>query len=78
MSVISNFNEILNGFDKCAICRCLLELSFPKDFPEEWKFCCSCLAYAKVVVNRLDLGNNQFLLRTPKVKRIEKYITLVG
>lgn len=69
-------NSIFRGLDKCVICRCLLDRSFPKDFPDEWKFCCGCLEWAKIVINPTL---NVKILRTIGIfKKVEKYITLVG
>ncbi len=76
MIYIQNIYDILDQFDSCVICHCSLEVSFPKDFPDEWKFCCGCLLWAEMVISpRLDLK----ILRTiPGFIKAEKYITLVG
>ena len=38
----------------CAICDQILTEDFPDDFPEEFKFCCSCLAWAISIVGEID------------------------
>jgi len=42
----------MTDFNKCAICFGELHNieHFPEDFPKEWKMCCSCLLYAKEIV----------------------------
>lgn len=76
MSYIANSMNILKGFDKCAICRRLLDVSFPKDFPDEWKFCCGCLEWAKMVVN--PYLSVKILRTIPPFNKVEKRITLMG
>ena len=76
MTLITNMNKILKGFDKCVICRSILDVSFPKDFPDEWKFCCSCLEWAKMVVKINP--ETEYLREISVIRRVEKRITLVG
>ncbi len=69
-------SHILRGLDECAICHFVLDLSFPHDFPDEWKFCCRCLKLANLAVN--PFVSIEVLRTLPTFKRIEKKITLVG
>ncbi len=75
--ILSNILKNIGSYDLCAICRCILDVSFPKDFPSEWKFCCGCLEWAKLVVNPKKL-EIKILRRIPGFIRAEKKITLVG
>lgn len=34
---------------------------FPKDFPDEWKMCCSCFSYAKEII---EMGDVQKVIST--------------
>ena len=59
---------------QCAICNSPLENRFPKDFPNEWKFCCSCLHMAQLIIkDNLAV----FCWKFPKPHKILQRITLV-
>ena len=58
----------------CAICYSHLIKEFPEDYPNEWKFCCSCKSVADDIVKEKYIG---FLVRGKSI-RIQKKITLVG
>lgn len=59
------------AFDYCAICDFPLDKKFPKDFPDNWKFCCSCHACAVIITEGPTPRSDIF-------ERIYKKITLVG
>ena len=44
-------------YPKCAVCFEELHNpeKFPEDFPEKWKWCCSCLLYADDIVKNGDV-----------------------
>lgn len=49
---------------KCVICGFKFDKDFPKDFPDEWKFCCMCLGTARA------LGREQFKNLSGRVKQV--------
>ena len=61
---------------RCSLCGYLLSKKFPDDFPDDWKWCCGCLALAKGIItcssNCLDYMEIGYLLG-----RIYRKITLV-
>jgi len=60
---------------KCAICNRPLENRFPKDFPNDWKFCCSCLHIAHLIIE----GNLMISCwRHPKPHKILAKISLMN
>jgi len=72
--------------DKCSICRKGLHAVFPRDFPDEWKFCCGCCDLANVIVaynlervakwfpeGGLGVDKHTFIRRA---KKIEKLVNL--
>lgn len=34
---------------RCTACRLHLDDVFPKDYPDDWKFCCICLVIAEEI-----------------------------
>ena len=47
----------------CALCTYPLIVKFPEDYPDDWKWCCGCLALAKDIikdpfnyVDQLEIG----------------------
>lgn len=69
---------------KCVTCGIILTVGFPDGFPDEWKFCCYCLLFAKEISNGhrknienfyggRDLGDRLKIL----LDKIEKHINLV-
>ncbi len=61
--------------EKCVVCGFPLNKAFPEDFPDNFKFCCTCKAIAFAMV-RNDLPNELWILY--RVDKIKKIITLVG
>lgn len=49
---------IFKDIDKCVICGNTLEVDFPNDFPDSWKFCCSCLNWANYLINGNGIAKN--------------------
>lgn len=60
---------------ECAVCRSDLDKDFPRDFPDEWKFCCRCKIIAEMLVNGITIKT--FLLYRDIARIIKKKITLV-
>ncbi len=61
--------------ERCVICDLLLTNAFPEDFPDEFKFCCTCKEIAFEMING-DLPPDWWIyIRADKIKKI---ITLVG
>ncbi len=57
---------------KCVICGFKLDKGkFPKDFPDEWKFCCLC----KKIADYIGKG---VIPHADKFKKVYAKITLVG
>ena len=42
------WSEIKTG--NCSICDSMLTNKFPDDYPDDWKFCCSCKSMAEEIV----------------------------
>ena len=63
----------------CVVCGFKFTEKFPDDFPEEFKFCCSCLAWAKFMLEK-DYGSFfwEGTVVNPIIKKIHDIITLVG
>ena len=75
------------GKNKCAICNGKIHdpAVFPKDFPNEWKFCCNCYAIANVLIrhNWIDVilwfeENGSYMESKTAVKRIKKIDELIN
>ena len=72
--------QIPNITGYCSICLTNLTKDYPEDYPEEYKFCCSCQAWAKVIL----LDNNGVMARvyseamnkSPTIKKIYERVTL--
>jgi len=51
---IENIEKLFVPIDhqeECAICGCILDnKAFPLEFPDDWKFCCGCLALAQLII----------------------------
>lgn len=62
---------ILRGLDECVICHNTLDVSFPHNFPDIWKFCCACLECAEEITEGVTPRSDRF-------KMIYNKITLVG
>lgn len=77
------FESIVNKIrdrGNCVICDFDFTLKFPKDFPEEFKFCCSCLEWAKLMLTDEFFYRELFASEdyiTPTLKKILNRITLV-
>ncbi len=65
---------------KCTICGCPLNIGkFHEDYPDEWKFCCHCLAWANAIIkDKNSAWVIEALKVSPTVKKIYERITLVG
>lgn len=68
----------------CAICYSHLIKEFPEDYPNEWKFCCSCLDWANRLIGE-NFISKEHLLRSKILSgrgllfsKIYYKITLVG
>ena len=62
--------------EKCVICKFPLTKEFPEDFPDEFKFCCTCKEIAWAVIRgTLDVEQRWLYKR---VEKIEKIITVMG
>ena len=67
----------------CATCVFPLDLgAFPKDYPKEWMFCCSCLSWAKFITDSdgracSDEEINVIIKNSPTISKIYNKITLV-
>jgi len=59
----------------CAICNMRLTAYFPKDYPDEWKFCCICLEMANKIINGTLI---KYSWMDYRIKKILKIITIVG
>ena len=61
----------------CSLCNYPLTTKFPDDFPDDWKWCCGCLALAKRMLvnpsNYIDQIGIGYLSG-----RIYRKMTLVG
>ena len=67
----------------CAICGYPLEDVFPDDYPNDWKFCCSCLSWANFILEENIITENILLedklhRRRSLITRIYEKITIVG
>jgi len=63
--------------ESCVICSFKLTDKFPEDFPDEFKFCCTCKAIAfRMVINDLPLPLEYWIKN--RRKKIMKIITLMG
>jgi len=63
--------------EKCVICSFKMTEKFPEDFPDEFKFCCTCKAIAfRTISDDLSLPNEYWVKK--RVMKIMKIITLVG
>lgn len=63
----------------CAICLGVLTRDYPEDFPEEFKFCCSCLGWAKSIFTDRDTEWLKHALNaSPTIKKIYERITVFG
>jgi len=69
---IGNYDGITG---KCSICGTDLTHMFPSDFPDEWKFCCTCKMIAESMVNG-NSYNGHWSRR--QESRLKKVINLVG
>ncbi len=58
---------------KCVICDFPLDDVFPDDYPEEFKFCCKCLGWAKFLTEPNTFKGTLF---TPRLIRIYNAIRL--
>ena len=58
---------------RCVICGFPLDDVFPNDFPEEFKFCCGCLIFAKTLT-KFDI--NSFIFN-PRLIKIYNTISLI-
>lgn len=63
---------------ECAICRMFLTKDYPEDYPEEWKFCCSCHAWAKAIIRDWDEDWLVKSLTSPTIKKIYEKLIVFG
>ena len=75
------FEGIVNKIkDKgnCVICDFDFTEKFPKDYPDEYKFCCSCLMWARFIVEDDEYYSifPEGSAVSPTVKKILDIITL--
>lgn len=62
---------------ECVVCEAYLDEPFPEDYPEEFKFCCSCLAWATAIIKTpTDEWVKLALRESPTIMRIHKKITI--
>ena len=62
----------------CATCGFPLTAEYPDDYPDEWKFCCSCFKWAKrIAYDNNFFGTDKIVKGSPILKRIFRKITLV-
>ena len=68
---------IKNKTSSCSLCSYPLSNKFPKDFPDDWKWCCGCLGLARRILinpsNYVDQMEIGYLSG-----RIYRKMTLVG
>lgn len=69
--------------EKCAICEEHMHNSsiFPDDFPKDWRWCCSCLAIGKMLVER-DIEETEYdFYDSPttliRIENVDKMINVV-
>ncbi len=63
----------------CSICQQILTTEYPNDYPNEFKFCCSCLQWAKSIVADKNAGWLIYALKfSPTIKKIYERITVLG
>jgi len=67
--------------EECAICGFILDNKvFPLEFPDDWKFCCSCFAWAQFITNPDAFTSNEernTIIKNSKIiNKIYKKITL--
>ena len=69
--------RIFAGFatGHCSICNSMLTRLFPKDYPDEWKFCCTCKRIAEILTG--SEGIIMFWTKE-KIEKVRKKITLAG
>lgn len=75
--------KIFNITGFCVICGSMLFNTFPEDFPNEWKFCCSCFSLAYELIKHgfnivLKFYYDIILNLEEKLRKINKCITLVN
>ena len=64
-------------FGSCAICNFPLTVSYPEDYPDEWKFCCSCWHWAGLISRDDPIVNFLHVKNSPILREINNRITLV-
>lgn len=72
----SRFIE-LPKFGFCAICNFPLTVSYPEDYPDEWKFCCSCWHWAGLIARDDPIIKFLHVKNSPAFTEINNRITLV-
>lgn len=68
------FEALFRVLDSCVICDYQLTKQFPKDYPDEWKFCCICKNLADDMAHGVVLAD---VWKKEIIDRIRKRITLV-
>ncbi len=64
---------------RCSICSSTLTEDFPKDYPDEFKFCCSCFGWIGLITAvKTDKWLKHLLDTNPTIKKIYKRITVFG
>jgi len=72
-NVCDLFEELRTG--NCSICDRMLTKKFPDDYPDDWKFCCSCKCIAEEITKGTLVW---YLWDKLTVEKIRNKITLVG
>ena len=67
----------------CSICNFPLDTEYPEDYPDDWKFCCSCFKLARRITGTWEYNSDFVELldhdikESPILKKILHKITLV-
>ena len=72
----SRFIE-LPKFGFCAVCGFPLTVLYPEDYPDEWKFCCSCLRWAELIAKDDPIVKFMRINSSSILREINNRITLV-
>ena len=67
--------------EKCGICDFIpLDHVFPENYPADWKFCCSCLAWAHFLTdsNVTTKEEKDVMIKNSKtIRKIHNKITMI-
>ena len=80
---IEQLKKDWNIREGCAICSFPLTTKYPDDYPDEWKFCCSCFKWARRVIRTEDDAYvsieymKSMIKESPILKKLLEKITLV-